>query len=153
MVKYDYNVQDKRTDRTVCWTYDESGLLLIACSVASADANYAYQFTYDDNFRKLTEVRTGDDPHEITWVYDSKGQVSAMVRTGTAPQETAYVYDEWGNLIQRSDTVESITTVTNYTYTAIRVTPEVAAQLRAQQEKLFQLLNGEQSPSIEQLDK
>ena len=137
-VKYDY---DSGLDRTVCWIYDDSGYILMGCSVVSTDTNYAYLFTYDANQRKTAEVRTGDDPHEIAWEYDAQGRVISMVRTGTGAYRETYVYDAFGNLIQCNHTADSVTTVTSYTYTAITVTEDLAAQIRYQQAALLQGLN------------
>lgn len=140
MKEYEDHTGQKQTFR---WTYDESGTVMIGCSFTSASESYAYSWAYDANGKKIQEIRTGDAPHEITWEYDRRGRVSSVKCSGTGAYEAAYVYDEFGNLIQQTHTADSATAVADYTYTAFTVTPEVAAQLLAQQEEIFRYLNGE----------
>lgn len=129
--------------KTYHWKYDETGKHMLSCSLVSDSESYEYTVTYGANGNKLQQIRTGDTPHEILWEYDSRGRVVSVVRTGTDPQQTACVYDEFGNLIQKTITTNGITTVTTYSYTALRRLPEVAAPMQREQAKIFRHLHTE----------
>ena len=150
---YEYNAQGntlmhKYVDHTgeeqlYRWTYDESGLIMTGHTLTSSTESYEYTWAYTDSGKKAKEVRTGDAPYETIWEYDPQGRLLSVTRTGTGAYRETYVYDDFGNLIQRNHTADSVTTVTSYTYTALTVTKDLAAQIQAQQEEIFRHLRGE----------
>lgn len=125
------------------WVYDETGFVMTNCTLTSPDESYAYSWIYDESGLLVQEIRTGDAPYEITWEYDRRGRVLSEVCSGSSVWEITYVYDEFGNLIQRSNTADSTTTVITYTYTTLTVMPEVAEQMQALQAQLLQQLHSD----------
>lgn len=149
-IDYEYDdfgntVLQKRRDHTgeeviYRWTYDETGTAMIGYSYTASGESYEYEWAYDTNGKMRKEQRTGDAPHVTIWEYDRQGKLLSAVRGGTETQELTCVYDEAGNLIRQNHTMDTITTVAGYTYTAVTVLPEVAARMMAQQMELLGVL-------------
>ena len=123
---------------TYQWSYDAGGTVMTGCSLTSPEESYEYAWTFDDNGRKVMEIRAGDNPHQIGWEYDRLGKLLFVIAGGSVVYKETYTYDEQGNLIQLQREADGVTTVISYSYTAVSVLPEVAAQLQAQQHSLLE---------------
>jgi hypothetical protein len=110
---------------------------MTGCSLTSPEESYEYAWTFDEKGRKVMEIRAGDNPHQIIWEYDRLGKLRSVIAGGSMVYKETYTYDEQGNLIQLQREADGVTTVSSYTYTAVSVLPEVAAQLQAQQHSLL----------------
>ncbi len=125
------------------WVYDEKGNLIRETHDLYGKT-HEITYTYDENGNMLTMVKTYDDGRvvETVWTYDENGNQLTMRRTGWEDAEASYVYDAQGNLIQSTSITSAGTSTTTYTYTAIEVTAEQAAQILEQQDMVFAYWNG-----------
>lgn len=96
------------------YTYDDNGNLTQSVDPKSQTINY----TYDDVNRPLTEDYTGGTGTEITYTYDSctngVGKLCSALVSGSST--TTYTYDSNSNKASESETVNSNTFGTNYSY-------------------------------------
>lgn len=136
-----HDIDQHGKERYFRWSYDEMGNQL-SYAFTSPSKSYQYQWTYDEKGNKLTETKTGDSPYETVWTYDGEGRVTSAVTTGSNNWSEDYEYDAQGNLLRHSQSVDSVTYVTAYTYTAYTVTAEETRQLLAIQEQVFEYLQG-----------